>query len=110
MTQQQLATMVGVKRESVSQWESGDSKSLKPENLLATADALEVDIRWLITGKISRYLKNDVSEPNPPPVFSKDKMEALQIISSMPDSFATQILPFLRFNAESFGKKRLSVA
>jgi len=107
LTQSALAAMVGVTREAVSQWESGDSKTVKPDNLLAVSDALEVDIRWLITGKVQKYTGNNVREEMPP-IFTKDKMEALQLISSMPDEFSIMVLPFLRFNAENYGKKQLS--
>lgn len=50
MSQQMLADRVGVSRATVSQWEIGDTKNLRPGNLLAVADTLRVSIRWLITG------------------------------------------------------------
>lgn len=51
MTQQGLATKVGVSRAAVSQWENGDTKGLRPANLLATAKALGADVEWLVTGE-----------------------------------------------------------
>lgn len=46
-----LAKKVGVTRGAVSQWESGKVENIRPENLIALADALEVTVRWLATGK-----------------------------------------------------------
>ena len=51
LTQASLAKMVGVSREAVSQWESGDSKGLKQENLLECSKALNCSPHWLVTGK-----------------------------------------------------------
>ena len=51
LSQQALADTVGVTRATVSQWEIGDIKNLRPANLLSVADALGVSIRWLITGR-----------------------------------------------------------
>lgn len=51
MTQAELAKLCGVSRSAVTQWESGQSKTLKPENLLCVADKTGFSIRWLITGK-----------------------------------------------------------
>lgn len=45
-----LAEQVGVSRSAVVQWETGDTKGLRPDNLLAAADALRVSVRWLATG------------------------------------------------------------
>lgn len=45
-----LAKKVGVSRSAVSQWETGDTKGLKPVNLLRCADALGVTVRLLVTG------------------------------------------------------------
>lgn len=47
---QKLGEKVGVSRAAVAQWESGDTKGLRPDNLVAAADALRVSIRWLATG------------------------------------------------------------
>lgn len=47
----ELAGACGVKKASVSGWLSGDSKSMKPENLVGAADFFHVQIRWLAIGK-----------------------------------------------------------
>lgn len=51
LSQQQLGDAVGVSRAAVSQWESSETKGLRPENLVAVADVLGVSIKWLVTGK-----------------------------------------------------------
>lgn len=64
-SQLKLGEAVGVSRAAVSQWESGESKGLKPENLVAAARELGVDIEWLVTGTPdmredrSRYRSDD---------------------------------------------------
>lgn len=50
MTQSMLAKEIGISREAISQWENGQTKGLKPENLLACSKILGVDIEWLISG------------------------------------------------------------
>lgn len=60
-TQQRLADEVArIKHEkishaAVSQWESGDSKSLKPDNLFAAADALGLEPRYVAIGAGDKY-------------------------------------------------------
>lgn len=46
-----LAEEIGVKPQSIYLLQSGDSKSMTPENVFNAADALEVNPRWLATGK-----------------------------------------------------------
>jgi transcriptional regulator with XRE-family HTH domain len=50
MTQTELARRVGVAREAVTQWEGGDARGLRPENLVRTAQELNVAIEWLVFG------------------------------------------------------------
>lgn len=42
-----LANAVNVSPSAVTQWEQGDTKGLKPENLVAVAHALDVLTDWL---------------------------------------------------------------
>ena len=51
LTQQELADKIGVKRASVTQWETGATKSIESTNLLAAAKALDVSPEWLSTGR-----------------------------------------------------------
>jgi transcriptional regulator with XRE-family HTH domain len=50
ISQQMLADAVGVSRAAVSQWENGQTKGLRPENLIAVAEQLNSGIRWLVLG------------------------------------------------------------
>ena len=51
LTQQQIADQVGVTKSSVAQWEGGQTKHLRGENLLKVAQVLNVDPDWLISGR-----------------------------------------------------------
>jgi transcriptional regulator with XRE-family HTH domain len=58
---QQLADCVGVSRAAVTQWESGDTKSLEGANLVKAASCLEVRIEWLLTGEEPMHLEKSSS-------------------------------------------------
>jgi transcriptional regulator with XRE-family HTH domain len=51
MTQVKLAQSIGVKQASVSQVETGESRSLRGNTLVAIAKALRVNPEWLMHGK-----------------------------------------------------------
>lgn len=51
LTQEKLAELVGVSKGAVSQWEAGDIKSLKAQNLMRLSEVTETSPRWLILGK-----------------------------------------------------------
>jgi len=46
----ELAKAMGISPQSIYLVQSGDTKSMTPENLFKAADALEVNARWLGTG------------------------------------------------------------
>lgn len=48
MSHEQLADAVGVSRAAIYQWESGEVKNLKTENLFALAHALRVSLEELV--------------------------------------------------------------
>jgi transcriptional regulator with XRE-family HTH domain len=61
-----LAQACGVTPSAVYQWISGDTKGLKPENLVKTADLLRVHIRWLVyeRGPKERAIRDKDLEPD----------------------------------------------
>ena len=50
MTQQQLADAIKVSRPAVTQWETGETKTLEGENLVRVAQVLGVTTEWLLYG------------------------------------------------------------
>ena len=56
ISQSGLARACGVSPASVSQWVRGPTKDLRMENLVAVADYLGVEIRWLATGEGPKYM------------------------------------------------------
>lgn len=66
MTQRTLAELVGVSASAVTQWESGSTKGLKPDNLFSVADALRVSPRWLAIGRNDTIAQGQqLEEPQP---------------------------------------------
>lgn len=57
LTQQQVATRVGVSRVAVAKWESGNTKDLKPENLFKLADLFGVNERDIVLGGVAHHQK-----------------------------------------------------
>lgn len=64
VTQLSLASAVGIKPPSVNGWFSGETKTLKGENLLKAAEYLQVDPKWLSAG-IGKMLPGDTVTPMP---------------------------------------------
>lgn len=97
MSQQILADKVRVSRATVSQWEIGDIKNLRPANLLAVADTLGVSFRWLITGHGQRQRTR---QENAEALASKNslKQESLNLaqqIESLPPEAREQVRQFI---------------
>lgn len=69
-TYSELAQTVGVSPAAISQWINGQSRNIKNETLQKVADALNVSISWLITGKGSKTKTNiiTVDEDTKPPL------------------------------------------
>lgn len=66
-SQQRLAQEISrikrgkISREAVAQWEIGDSKSQKPENLFAAAKALKLNPQWVMDGTGEKHLESNAS-------------------------------------------------
>jgi transcriptional regulator with XRE-family HTH domain len=73
MQQVELARRVGVSKAAVSHWLDGTTKFIRPEHLVSIADALGLELRWLITGRGPRLAKD-----GPPMDFDNNDMDLLQ--------------------------------
>jgi transcriptional regulator with XRE-family HTH domain len=81
LTQKQVGEAAGISSSAVSQIESGNSTTLKPENLFPIAEILGKDAEWLVTGKGNeRPLRGIV-----------------QAITELPDDNPQQALDFLSY-------------
>ena len=49
--QETLAGKANCTKGAVSQWETGDVKNLQARRLIKVADALDVEVRWLLSGE-----------------------------------------------------------
>lgn len=59
LTQQQLAKIVGVSRVAVTKWESGATKNMKLDNLLALCDLFGLGAESLISGTYNLEIGQD---------------------------------------------------
>lgn len=62
-TQGDLAKKSGITASAVSQWEKGDVKNIKPENLLLIAKALDRNIEYLVHGKGPKHIRSVEAGP-----------------------------------------------
>ena len=90
MTQAELARRCHIDRSAVNQWLNGSVKNIRPENLVALADALGLEIRWIITGRGPRLAKQD-----PPMDWDDNDREILSAPSEIKQIFR-QILDSTR--------------
>ena len=58
ITDAALGRIAGVARQTVGDWRKGRSVNLRPENLIAVADALGLEVRWLATGRGPRLARH----------------------------------------------------
>lgn len=64
-SQEALGDRVGVSKGAVSQWESGNTKNLKMENLFGIEDVTGYSAKWLAVGKGEKKLA-DLIKPIEP--------------------------------------------
>lgn len=75
LNQTELAKAAGVTKGSVSQWENGNTKNLRMENLFAVADATKFSAKWIALGKGPERMETMK------PYSSDELMEAVQNLS-----------------------------
>ncbi|MFY2762798.1 helix-turn-helix transcriptional regulator [Arenimonas sp. MALMAid1274] len=63
MSQSELATVVGVARSAVAQWERKDGAKPTTENMAKIAMACAVSFEWLATGRGGRWIGGDAETP-----------------------------------------------
>lgn len=87
LTQQEVATEVGVSRAAVALWESNQSKTLKGQNLVRVARALNVTPDWLLTGRGSKH----PIQLHPQDAASTGEIESVAIMVGKPHQDVRQI-------------------
>lgn len=96
LTQKQVADAAGVSTTAVTQWESGDSKTLKPDNLFKVARLLKKSPEWLESGQGSELPSKFLFE----------------IIEELPDDDPQQVLDFIQYRidraTELIGSERVA--
>jgi len=60
LTQEQIAKGIGVSTAAVAQWETGDSKTMRPVNLFRAARILKKSPEWLATGEGYEEARDDL--------------------------------------------------
>lgn len=114
ITPAQLAREVGIKAPSVSAWMSGHTKTIKGENLLRAARALQCSAEWLATGKGNPELSDAtkaasmVREESPAYITDPTIEEAIAHLRSLDPPGRREALQWLRGFAA--GKKTESNA
>lgn len=84
LTQEQLGEAAGVSGAAVAQWENGDTKSLRPENLFKIARALKKSAEWLATGDGTELPREQLYEA----------------LSELPDDNPQQALDFIQYRID----------
>lgn len=74
-TKTAIATACGVTPSSVTQWTTGETASIKPENLFALASETGVSAKWIATG-----------EGSPEPYRPRSNIHAWEAPDDLPDS------------------------
>lgn len=96
LTQKQMAQLLGVTQQTISQYENGQSTP-KSDMILKLADRLEVSVAYLLgnTGDLTQK------------EFPEDVIRLLQVYESLPmdkKSMSIELLKVLRDNTEQDGK------
>lgn len=93
LSQQQVASAAKVSRVAVTKWESGVTKNLKLENLLAMCDLFGVSAEELISGVTSPAVaRQSVATYEKPPTAILSREESLVLSSFRSKSRAEQLM------------------
>ena len=83
----ELGRRVGVERSTIGDWRKGRSVRITPENLVALADAMGVEIRWLATGQGPKLVR----KPQP-----RNYVEAHELLDQSPPEIVASVSTLLR--------------
>lgn len=100
LTQEQLGKRIGVTKGAISQWEAGDIKSLKAENLLRLADEVEVSVRWVVQGRDKDGRLIPMGRPQHLDPEESDLVETFKLLEpQMRDALISDAHKYLRLSA-----------
>jgi len=90
----------GVTRAACAQWESGDTKSVRPENLAAISHVTGHRMEWLATGRLPRVVSSDsaalvAAEPEAPAYVGDDALEVARLWASLPSPTREMVRQFI---------------
>lgn len=104
MSAAELARRARVKPPSVALWLDGTTKSIKGENLLLAAQALQVTPDWLATGKGPKFPGSTHQAAEPSPAYGDGSIaEAIGLLEQMNPKARQEALSFLRVFATKKG-------
>jgi transcriptional regulator with XRE-family HTH domain len=110
LTQEQLvANIPGMKASALSQLEGGQSKTVKPENLLGLAKALGLTMEELVTGKLAGGHKPQSATIHAPMVSDSRTERMLAVWDQLPWEIQDDYIGMMEAAAEEYAKLRLKV-
>ena len=80
LTQQHVASEVGVSRVAVTKWESGDTHNMKLPNLIGLSNLFHITIDELVTGSASSKVQQKVAPYN---LKAKPKHPAIASVTTL---------------------------
>lgn len=90
-TDVEIAKLVGISKQTLGDWVHGRTKNPQNEHLLNFADALRLELRWLISGKGPKRVARD-----PPEV-----LRAADLLREMPETRRRHLVDFLESSSKA---------
>jgi len=84
LTQEQLGAVAGISGSAINQLESGETKTMKPENLFKIARKLRKSAEWLVTGEGTQLPREEIYDA----------------LADLPDDNHQQALDFIQYRIE----------
>ena len=90
----------GISRAAVAQWETGSTRNLRPENLIAVGEITGYSVAWIATGRGDKYHVDEVSpgaaEPAAPPYLTAEAVELAKKWMNLPTDTRELIARFVK--------------